>query len=375
MDQQYPRPDKNYRDPLGNRHDAEEPDEVRTQSEPYKGLVKFAAYLLCLLLVLFLVLDSLSIAIQHATSSLISQHPQEPGTQTISLALAQSVSVFLLITAFTGIWIGRDLLRAKKTIRELRAQRAAQPVEDTASPSATTMPTTEQELARVQKQLDQQRTFLKKIQSQMYEDTVRPRHDFVSFRALYVVGPDGDIQVEKEVILTSQELEVHFWRFYANGEQFAQPLADETDMELEVRALDDGRTECIPLLVDNKPTRKEFTVNFLPAITPGTQRAFLLKYKWPGFLREFVHTGRTHYFWDSKAFTNGGVADFAVEWRFDPSYGDVQCESTRAKPSGLSLDKTHRHPGTKWVYAGSGIPLGNIPLELSFSTERAANGS
>lgn len=375
MDQQYPRSDNGCRDPLGNGNNIDKTDEVCAQPGPYKGLVKFAVYLVGLLLVVFLVLDGLSITIQDAASSMVSPHPRDAGTQTISLELARGVSVFILVAAFTGIWLGRDLVRAKRTIRELQARRRARPDTNAASARSANLVKTEQELARVQKQLDQQRTFLKKIQSQMYEDTVRPRHDFVSFRALYVVGPDGDIQVEKEVILTSHELEVHFWRFYANGEQFAQPLADETEMDLEVRALDDGRTECIPLLVDNKPTRKEFTVNFLPAITPGTQRAFLLRYKWPGFLREFVHTGRTNYFWDSKAFTNGGIADFAVEWRFAPCYGDVKCESTRAHPLGMSLDKTQRHPGTKWVYAGSRIPLGNIPLELSFSSERHENGS
>jgi len=320
-------------------------------------------------LFLFVALDGLSSALQDAATALIKPHPQQPETHTISLNLARGLAVFSLVAVIFVFWAGRDMLRAKKALRTPEAQTQIASPDANPSQVAGKLVRTEQELARVQKQLDQQRTVLKKIQSQMYEDNVRPRHDFVSFRGLYIVGPDGDIQVEKEVILTSQELEVHFWRFYANGEHLATPLADETEMELQVRALDDGRTECIPLLVDNKPTRKEFTVNFLPAITPGTQRAFLLKYRWPGFLRELMETGHTNYFWDSKAFTNAATADFAVEWRFDGSYGDVSCQSTRANPSGMSLEKTQRHPGTKWVYAGSGIPLGNLPLELSFSCD------
>ncbi len=369
MDNRYTTPRKTCPEPLHSGRNAGELDQVRSPPQPDRNLARFASYFAALLVVLFLMLDGLSAAIQEAASKLIVPDPQDAGAHTISLSLARGLAVFMFLATFLGFWLGRDLMRAKRSIRELEAQRNALPQGDSTPAATETQAGIEQALARVQKQLDQQRTVLKKIQSQMYEDNVRPRHDFVSFRALYIVGPGGDIQVEKEVILTSHELEVHFWRFHANGEEFAQPLADDTEMALEVRALDDGRTECIPLLVDNKPTRKEFTVNFLPAITPGTQRAFLLRYKWPGFLRELADTGRTNYFWESKAFTSGGIADFAVEWRFQPSYGDVHCQTTRANPSGMRLDKTQRHPGTKWVYAGSRIPLGNIPLELSFSCD------
>ncbi len=364
---QYNHPVQNsYPSPLGNGEDA---DHRRSKSKTYRNLIQFASCLLGLLVILVFALDSLGSAFQDAATNLIGGHGANPGTPAISLDLARGFIVFVVIVAFSGFWVSRELVLAKKVVRTLQEARPACPPTDSPSAAVVTPSESETQLARVQKQLDQQRTVLKKIQSQMYEDNVRPRHDFVSFRALYIVGADGDIHVEKEIVLTSHQLEVHFWRFYANGEQFAHPLSDETEMDLEVRALDDRRTECIPLLVDNKPTRKEFTVNFLPAITPGTQRAFLLKYKWPGFLRELITTGQTNYFWDSKAFTSGGIADFAVEWRFDPIYGSVQCETTRAHPSGMSLDKTQRHPGSKWVYAGSGIPLGNLPLELSFACD------
>jgi len=340
----------------------------------YRNFVTFAAILMGVSLVIFLTLDGLGSVVQNTATSLIKPHPEQPGMHTISVSLARGLALCLSAIGLGGIWICWELMRAKRAIRALRDQNNANLLADSTPSAPTTNRSTERELARIHKQFEQQRTVLKKIQSQMYEDNVRPRHDFVSFRALYVVAPNGDIDVEKEVILTSQELEVHFWRFFANGEQFAMPLADESEMELQVRALDDGRTECIPLLVDNKSTRKEFTVNFLPAITPGTQRAFLLKYRWPGFLRELVQTGRTNYFWESKAFTNGGIADFAVEWRFDRNFGDVACETTRENPAGMSLEKTQRHPGTKWVYAGSRIPLGNLPLELSFSCEMDGDG-
>jgi hypothetical protein len=346
------------------------PRDVRSNSHFYRTLVTFAICLGLFLLALLIALDPLSRAIQNGVSALSSPRPDNPGTHTISLGLARGVVIFLVLVAFSGFWLTLSVLRARRTIRELHAQRALNAQREEASAAeASSLSEQNQELTRVKRQLEQQRTVLKKIQSQMYEDNMRPRHDFVSFRALYVVGPDGDIEVEKEVILTSQKLEVHFWRFHANGEQYAQPLADETEMNLEVRALDDGRTECIPLLVDNRPTRKEFTVNFLPAITPGTQRAFLLKYRWPGFMRELAETGQTSYYWGSNAFTNDALADFAVEWRFHERYGEVDCQLTRANPTGMSLDKTQRHPGTKWVYAGNKVPLGNLPLELYFSCD------
>ena len=323
-------------------------------------------------MVTFFVYDGLSSLVQQAALSLTSPLPGNSGAQPTALNLARGLTIVFVVVSFTAVWLGYELLRAKNVIRRLQDGQDVELPKEFESVSVNDSEKNQQELERAYQQLQQQRTMLKKIQSQMYEDNVRPRHDFVSFRALYIVGPDGDIEVEKEVILTSQELEVHFWRFFANGEQFAKPLDAESDMELQVRALDDGRTDCIPLLVDDKPTRKEFTVNFLPAITPGTQRAFVVKYYWPGFLRELVDTGSTNYFWESKAFTNGGIADFAVEWRFDPIYGNVQCETTRANPLGMRLDKTRRHPGTKWVYAGRQIPLGNLPLELSFWREDAS---
>ncbi len=137
-------------------------------------------------------------------------------------------------------------------------------------------------------------------------------------------------------------------------------------MHLHVRALDNGNTETIPLLVENKPAYKLFTINFLPAIMPGNRRAFAIKYEWPGFLRELVETGRTNYKWDMRAYTPNCPADFSVEWHFDDCYGDVICERPGNDPPGMSLLKENRPRGTYLRYAGNNVPFGLFELNFSY---------
>jgi hypothetical protein len=342
------------------------PAPLPTPPDFYKELVKFAIYFAAFLVPLFWALDDMSKALQDFVSGYTHPYRQDPIKHTIDINLARTLVILLFVSAFSVYWFGRNFVRARKTIRYLM-EKIYERQNNTQNPSAyVALEEKDQQINRFMDQVDKQRMLLKKVQSQMYSDNVRPRHDFISFKAIYHIGADGDLSVEKEVVLTSSELEVHFWRFHANGEQFCEPLDDDTAMDLHVQALGDRPTETIPLLIENRPTRKEFTINFLPAINPGDQRGFLIRYKWPRFFGELIERGQTNYYWDSKCFTNGGKTNFSAEWRFDEKLGDIRCESMGANPEGMTLTKERSLRGTIWRYAGQDVPLGNIPLELKF---------
>jgi hypothetical protein len=223
----------------------------------------------------------------------------------------------------------------------------------------------DQQIKQLSNQLEQQRYHLRKIHEEMYDDKIRVRHDFVSFRARYKVNANGDIEVSKEIILKSPELEVHFWRFYADGGPFAKPLKDDTEMDLEVRALGDNTTDVIAILLENEPTKKVFTVNFLPTIKKGHMRSFMLRYRWHGFFNELVTARQTQYYWDTRSYNDTALADFSAEWCFEEELGDVRCEiPNKYALDGMSLRSEASPTGTVWTYSGRQVPLGNICLAL-----------
>jgi len=341
---------------------------IAEYSDFHKELVKFTLYFSGSLFPILFAMDELSRHLQNAVIHILEPSPQHSQKVTVSDLWARVLISIIYLCMFSIYWFARNYIRSKKAIKAMisRNNDAGPPeiFENHSDNLAEEVTSDDQQVKKLSQQLEQQRFFIKKIQTQMYEDNVRPRYDALSFHATYTVGNDGDIEVQKHVTLESPEYEVHFWRFWANGGPYANPVENEFDLHLHVRALDDGKTEIVPLLVENKPTYKLFTVNFLPAITPGNRRAFSLKYEWRGFLSELATTGRTTYAWDMRSYTPNCCYDVSVEWYFDDCYGEISCESPGVNPAGMSLTKENRPRGTYLRYAGQGVPV--QPFELTF---------
>lgn len=342
-----------------------QPTPLPSPPDFYKELVKFAIYFAAFLLPLFWALDDLSKALQDFVSGYTHPYNGDPTKHTINTNLARSLVVILFVSLFAVYWFGRNFVRARKTVHYLLE--VASPRRDPQTPTIQSDELNEkkQYIRQLSLQIEQQRHHLRKIHEEMYDDKVRVRHDFISFRARYKVNAQGDIDVSKEIILKSPELEVHFWRFYADGGPFADPLDDDTRMELDVRALGDNTTDVIAILLENEPTRKVFTVNFLPTIQKNQTRSFMLRYRWPGFFKEFLETSQTQYYWDASSYSDAALSDFSAEWHFDEALGDVRCEiPIKGDLEGMKLRSEPSPSGSVWVYSGRQVPLGNARLAL-----------
>jgi hypothetical protein len=334
----------------------------------HKELVKFAVYFSGTLVPLLFAMDEIAGHVQQMFTHITIPLSDESQQHTVSMFWAQIFVGAAYVCLFAIYWFSRNYFRYKHMASQLVSQHT--PNDGTTNPMEShheAIREKEAQISKFSQQLDQQRFFIKKIQAQMYDDNVRARHDFVSFKAVYILGPNGDIEVRKEVVLRATELDVHFWRFAINGEDLATSLEDFSEMDLQVEALNDDETNVIPLVLEDRPTRKAFTANFLPAISPGRQRSFVIRYRWPGFFNELLQRGSTRYYWDSNAYTHGARADFWTEWRFDKSYGHVGCESTGANPSGMALSHEDEAGNTVWRYVGDQVPFGNIHMELHFT--------
>jgi len=341
--------------------DTTDRDQTAGEATFHKDLVKFAIIFTLLCVPLALSFDVL----MHGLSAIFDRFmlPVEPDRGTSAnhpFDATVTLSVVIAAIFFVGVL-------AFMAVRSIKPRAAPAPEPADVAALRRELSEKNNQIERLNSRIEQQMLHLRKIQARMYQDSVRPRHDFISFDGLYIVNENGDIDVTKEIVLTSTELDVHFWRFYANGEDAADPLDDVAELQLEVKAIDDERTEVLPLLIEDRPTRKAFTANFLPAIVAGEQRGFIVKYRWPGFLRELIDRGSTRYFWDSRAYTTGALATFRVEWRFHRNLGEISCENMGANPSGMSLMRERTLNNTIWRYWGTEAPLGNIPLELQFS--------
>lgn len=346
-----------------------------TQSETvpltsfYKDFVWFAICFSAYLSPLVWALDDLSSLLQFFSQSLIVPNPQETNGHHIEKAYASIIVIFLYTTLFMIYWFGRNLLRTRRTMREMLAtSRSNSASTDDSGHKPKIFSEKEKQITRLSNEIQRQRLLFKKIQYQMYEENIRPRDDLVSFNAIYLVNAIGDIEVTKQVTITSPELEVHFWRFHIDGDDYADRIDDETDLSLEAEIVGEDTTEVIPILIDSRPTRKEYTVNFLPAIKPLDRRSFLIRYRWAGFFRELIETGRTNYIWKINSYSNRVNVDFTAEWRFHSSIGGVRCESTGANPPGMALRPKADANYHIWQYSGEQVPIGATPMELRFFT-------
>jgi len=333
-----------------------------TISNFYKEFVQFAIVLGLVVVPVYTSFDYLNDSLRDFVAQYIVQYgPTEAAVKRYSLSKKFSIIVVALTTFITFLLLflaqQRFFFRHRRQAKKLLDQEVCRLHND--------IQIKERHIESIEQKLAQQRYHLRKIQTQMYNDKVGVRHDFVSFRAKYLVSHDGSIDVTKEVILCSPELDVHFWRFYADGENAAVPLDDETEMGLDVRALGDNKTEVIALNLDNKPTRKLYSVNFLPVISKGETRSFLIRYKWPGFLAELVEDYKTQYFWHTSSFTTDRRFDFSAEWHFAETLGDVRCEIPEGHSiEGMTVRREREASGSVWTFAGENVPIGNRRLAL-----------
>jgi len=344
-----------------------QPGTLPAPTDFYKELVKFAIYFAAFLLPPFWALDDLSRSLQYFVAEYTHPFHGSSLRYTIDINLARLIVIFLFVSLFSIYWFTRNFIRARKTVRVLienhqdirNCKSDAFPIDSSDDKG--------NQIKQLSRQLEQQRHHLRKIHEEMYDDKIQVRHNFISFRARYKVNANGDIDVSKEIILNSPELEVHFWRFYADGGSHATPLEDDIDMDLEVRALGDNTTDVIAILLENEPTRKIFTVHFLPTIQKGQTRSFMLGYRWQGFFKELVDTGQTQYHWDTSSYSDDALSDFSVEWHFDEELGDVRCEiPAKYEMQGMNLRREPSPRGSTWVYFGRQVAIGNVRLALNF---------
>ena len=337
----------------------------------YRDFVWFAICFSAYLLPLIWALDDLSSLLQNFSQSLVVPNPQDPNGHHIETVYARIIVFLLYTTIFMIYWFGRNFLHARRSLTELLAVSRTNPdSSDISEHKADILNEKEKHINRLSNEIQRQRLLFKKIQYQMYEENIRPRDDLVCFNALYLVNAIGDIEVTKEVTIISPELEVHFWRFHIDGDDYADRIDDETDLSLEAELVGEDTTEVIPILIDSRPTRKEYTVNFLPAIKPLDRRSFLIRYRWAGFFRELIETGRTNYIWKINSYSNRVNVDFTAEWRFHSSIGGVLCESTGANPPGMALKPKPDANYHIWQYSGKQVPIGATPMELRFFTTK-----
>ncbi len=362
MDQFNPKDDVTDFNTLSDSPNTQSP--APTPTNFYKEFVQFAIFLGVVLVPVYASFDYIVEGLQAFIADYTVQYSDQNTTgavrYTLNKNVARTVIAACLLAAFTIIFLLRHSLRVRASRHHPRNSIA---IVDNSAVTGE-----DRKIKELSRQLDQQRYQLRKIQSQIFSDNARVRHDFVSFRAKYYVHENGDIEVTKEVILRAPELEVPFWMFFVNGEAHALPLRDDSEMNLEVSALGNNKTDVVALLIDNEPTKKVFSANFIPIIAGGETRSFMIRYRWPGFFRELVLENNTHYFWETSSFTDGSRSDFTAEWHFSEILGNVYCTiPPKYFFEGMHLRSEQNPRGPVWIYEGRNVPIGNERLGISIT--------
>ncbi|RIA56270.1 hypothetical protein [Dichotomicrobium thermohalophilum] len=331
-----------------------------TPSNFYKDFVQFAIFLGVVLIPVYTSFDDMAEGLQGFISEYIVPYRDGPMSEpigyTVNKNVARTIVFVLLFAGFTVVFLIRHTFRTTPMGQNSRDHLA---IVDEAI-----LEEKNEQIRQLRQKLKNDMIILRTVHNQIYGDN-RPRLNYSSVKGVYRVNANGDLEVHKEITVKADDKEGFLWTFYAAGDQYSKPLEEVADLNFSVAALDDDTSVQYITIVD-EGLKKQFVIYFLPLLQPGETRSFTLYYQWPGILLKLLETGTVSYDWQNRAPTTGMPGDFSAEWIFDEALGHVECHNTGSKPAGLKLYNVDESQGSRWVFEGEQVALGNTPYELTF---------
>jgi len=341
---------------------APRPKDPLSASNFYRELVQFAVFVAVILFPTYIFFSDMTEELRSFLGSYINPIKNENGLivhHIVDKTFARWAVVVIFVTGFALIFFIRHSMKLHE-----RTPLPAPPNGDIMY--ETMLEQKDDQINRLRSRISKDMSILKTIHNQVYDDA-KPRLNYASTKGTYRVRENGDLLVSKHIILQADDKEGPFWTFYASGDKSSSPVESVDDLKISVLA-DDAQTDLLFITLEDEPWKKKIAVYFLPQLKPNETRGFRLYYEWPGSFAKLIETGTTNYDWQNRASSSDSIGDFYAEWIFDKNLGEVLCQNTGSKPTGLQLSRAGEQYPCRWIFQGRGIPLGNTPLELTFST-------